>query len=151
MERKMTPRYGLCIVGVVWLCSLTSCTEQISPPRVTRQVERIPFTPLSTLKSELSSSHVPMLVEFAQDYNCARCDQMTSTMDQIRSGFSNQVAIHRVNYLAAADSFQLRVCPTYLFVLDGEVVDRLDGKQAYPMLASRLYTMSKATSTQQSN
>ncbi len=125
------------LFGSVVLCTTTSCTPQI-PLHVAKQQQRTPFTSLGSLELEMKLNRGPMLVEFAQDFNCARCDQMLSTINELQNDFAKDVAFHRVSYLSASNKFQLPVCPTYLLVLDGQVVDQLSGNQPYPILASRL-------------
>ena len=66
---------------------------------------------------------------------------MVSTMRDLRNNYSKDVAIHRVNYLSAGRQFQLGICPTYMFVLDGQIVGQLSGNQPYPILAAKLNDM----------
>lgn len=133
---QLSKRPVLCSIALAGLCLMPSCSEQMVTERPPR--ETIPFTSLTEVKLDLNSNSGPAIVEFAQDYSCARCDQMAPTMSNLRSGFSKDVTFHRVNYLSANHEMKLGLCPTYLLVLDGEAVDRLSGKQPYPILASRL-------------
>ena len=152
MRHPVTHRLVSLAIALVGLCAMTSCTEQVAievPPR-----ETIPFTSLTEVKLDLDANSGPAIVEFAQDYNCARCDQMAETMSNLRAGFSKDVVFHRVNFLSANNEMKLSLCPTYLLMLDGEVIDRLSGKQPYPILASRLdglVAVHKRRSGQQTN
>ena len=125
------------LLGMACLFTATACSERIAPNAVL-EAEGVPFTSMATLTLELSMNQGPALVEFAQNFNCARCDQMASTMNELRTAYSKDVAIHRANYLSASNRFQLGICPTYLFMLDGEVVGQLSGNQPYPIMAARL-------------
>ena len=63
---------------------------------------------------------------------------LVSTMRDLRNNYTKDVAIHRANYLSAGKKYQLAICPTYMFVLDGQIVGQLSGNQPYPILASKL-------------
>ena len=140
MSSDAVKRVALWMVAAVCLSGASACTGQlesgVSETKLQRQ--QVPFASLAEVKSQVSSSSGPAIIEFAQDFNCSRCDEMVATMSDLRAGFAKDVAFHRVNYLAANNEIQLGVCPTYLLVLDGEVVDQLAGKQPYPILAARL-------------
>ena len=140
MKIDTAPRLGLCLAVVVCLCVMTGCSDQYANEIAQNngQRETMPFTSLTEVKLELNSNSGPAIIEFAQDFNCSRCDQMASTMSDLRAGFSKDVRFHRVNYLSANHDMKLGLCPTYLLMLDGQVVDQLSGKQPYPILASRL-------------
>lgn len=144
MKRRMSSggdwrcKVGLC--SVVWLCLSTACSEHLPRPDFV-EMESAPFTTMATLEIELASNKGPTLIEFAQNFNCVRCDQMTSTMRDLRAQYSSNVRFHRINYLAAQGGnsrFQLGICPTYLFMLDGQVVGAVSGNQPYPTMASKL-------------
>ena len=130
-------RFSLSTLIAIGLCVTTSCMEQMVP-QAAPKASRVPFTSMASLEVDLKLNSGLTLVECAQDFSCARCDQMASTMQDLRSGFSDDVNFQRVSYSSAGSRFQLGVCPTYLFVLDGQVVDQLSGKQPYPVMASRL-------------
>ena len=142
----------------VWLWPVTlaglfltaSCSEQLVP-RGPEQQQTVPFVSLASLEVAMSSNPGPTLVEFSQDFNCPRCDQMAATMLDIRSGYSSDVTFHRVNYLAAtggSSRFPIGICPSYLFFRDGEVVGQLSGNQPYPILASWLNNLLAAEGQQ---
>lgn len=125
------------VLATMTLTGSVACTEG-GPSLGPKVRPAVPFTPWSMLKAELPLHRGAMMVEFSQDFNCARCDQMAPTMADIRNAYSEDVVIHRVNYLAASGDLPMSICPTYLLVRDGTVVGRLEGNQPYPMLAAAL-------------
>lgn len=150
MTRQINSVSFVVALSTLLLCTTASCTQQI-PLQVAKQEQRAPFTSLGSLELEMKLNRGPMLVEFAQDFNCARCDQMVSTINELQDDFAADVAFRRVSYLSASSQFQLPVCPTYMLVLDGKVIGQLSGAQPYPILASRLSDLVAAHQNQSNN
>lgn len=104
----------------------------------------------SVLESELGpivKSHPLVLVEFGDDVSCYRCQQMTPVVNSVCADFADQAHVVRVPYAPASrmgKTLGLRVCPTYFVFKDGQIVDRVEGSVATPVLIAKLATWQAA-------
>ena len=101
--------------------------------------EAIHLTKLDFEEQVLSSTK-PVLVDFWADW-CAPCHQVAPIVDELARSYAGEVAVYKVDVdqePELAREYEIRSIPTFLFVRDGEVVDRLSGAQQKSSFVERL-------------
>ena len=86
-------------------------------------------------------SEKPVFVEVAVDYACARCETMKPRVAEIARHFEGQAKFVRVDFRANTGFVRelgVSVCPTYLVVPEGKVVDMVVGETFTPKLITAL-------------
>lgn len=109
---------------------------QTAPPAST-----LPRVSAATFETEVLRSERPVLVEVGVQYACARCDTMKPRVAEVAQQFGGQAKFVRMDFRAdapLAKQLGVFVCPTYLLVCEGKVVDSVVGETSTPMLISRL-------------
>ena len=139
--------WGLITIAFCTSCARPTAVDQTSADTTRndlfmdsrgRQYDSVSESELTQL---VSTTDEPVLVEVGVDFNCVRCDQMTTIVNNLEKQFADQTRIVRVGFNPSS-AFQarlgLRICPSYLFYQSGQLVDRHDGPALLPTLHSKL-------------
>ena len=119
---------------------LVGCNP-LAPTQTAPPASALPRVSAATFETEVLRSEQPVLVEVGVDYACARCDTMKPRVADVARRFKGQAKLVRVDFradAALAQQLGVSVCPTYLVVHEGEVVDSVVGETLTPILISRL-------------
>lgn len=112
-----------------------------SPTQTAPAAPTLPQVSAATFEMEVLRSEKPVLVEVGVDYACARCNTMKPRVAEVARQFGGHAKFVRVDFradAALAQQLGVFVCPTYLVVYEGKVVDSVVGETITPMLTSRL-------------
>lgn len=80
-------------------------------------------------KSEVLDSSVPVLVDFYADW-CGPCKMMAPIVDAVANKYEGSIKVGKLNIdedPKAAEKYSVMTIPTFLFIKNGEVVDKLIG------------------------
>ena len=92
------------------------------------------------IESEISSSSVPVLVEFGADW-CGPCKAMHPVLDEIEKEMVGKVKVIQVDTeknIGLAREYKVRSIPAIFIVVDGVVKESLVGSQMKSVLVKLL-------------
>lgn len=89
---------------------------------------------------EVMKSEIPVLIDFYAEW-CGPCRMMAPVVDQLASDYEGRVKIGKINVDEESDlaaRFGIQSIPSFIFIKDGKVVDRVTGAMPKHVLKSHL-------------
>ena len=89
---------------------------------------------------QVLASEQPVVIDFWAEW-CAPCHRVAPLLDEIAERYEGRARVAKVNVDEEPDLVQqhgIRTIPTFLFVRDGEVVDRASGVLTRARLDARI-------------
>lgn len=94
-------------------------------------------------KSEVLEASVPVLVDFYADW-CGPCKMMAPIIDAVADKYSGKVKVGKLNIdenPKETEKYSVMTIPTFLFIKNGEVVDKLIGVVSEEELEDKIKVM----------
>lgn len=89
---------------------------------------------------EVMKSEIPVLIDFYAEW-CGPCRMMAPVVEQFAEEYEGRVKIGKINVDEESDlaaRFGVQSIPSFIFIKDGKVVDRVTGAMPRPVLKGYL-------------
>lgn len=89
---------------------------------------------------EVMKSEIPVLIDFYAEW-CGPCRMMAPVVEQFAEEYEGMVKIGKINVDEESDlaaRFGVQSIPSFIFIKDGKVVDRVTGAMPRPVLKGYL-------------
>ncbi len=89
---------------------------------------------------EVMKSEIPVLIDFYAEW-CGPCRMMAPVVEQFAEEYDGRVKIGKINVdeeSELAERFGVQSIPSFIFIKDGKVVDRVTGAMPRPVLKGYL-------------
>ena len=89
---------------------------------------------------EVMNSNIPVMIDFYADW-CGPCRMMAPVVEQFAEEYDGRVKIGKINVDEESDlaaRFGVQSIPSFIFIKDGRVVDRVTGAMPGPVLKNHL-------------
>lgn len=89
---------------------------------------------------EVMKSEIPVMIDFYADW-CGPCHMMAPVVDQLTEEYDGRIKIGKINVdeeSGLAARFGIQSIPSFVFIKDGEVVDRVTGAMPKHILKGHL-------------
>ena len=89
---------------------------------------------------EVMKSEIPVLIDFYAEW-CGPCRMMAPVVEQFAEEYEGRVKIGKINVdeeSELAERFGVQSIPSFIFIKDGKVVDRVTGAMPRPVLKGYL-------------
>lgn len=89
---------------------------------------------------EVMKSEIPVLIDFYAEW-CGPCRMMAPVVEQFAEEYEGRVKIGKINVdeeSELAERFGVQSIPSFIFIKDGKVVDRVTGAMPKPVLKGYL-------------
>ena len=89
---------------------------------------------------EVMKSEIPVLIDFYAEW-CGPCRMMAPVVEQFAEEYDGRVKIGKINVdeeSELAERFGVQSIPSFIFIKDGKVVDRVTGAMPKPVLKGYL-------------
>ena len=89
---------------------------------------------------EVIKSDVPVMIDFYAEW-CGPCRMMSPVVEEFAKDFEGRVKIGKINVDEESDlamRFGVQSIPSFVFIKDGKVVDRVTGAMPKPILKKYL-------------
>ena len=83
----------------------------------------------NNFEEEVIKSDIPVMIDFYAEW-CGPCRMMSPVVDQFSKEYDNRVKIGKVNVdeeSMLAARFGVQSIPSFVFIKDGKVIDRITG------------------------
>ena len=83
----------------------------------------------NNFEEEVIKSDIPVMIDFYAEW-CGPCRMMSPVVDQFSKEYDNRVKIGKVNVdeeMTLAARFGVESIPSFVFIKDGKVIDRITG------------------------
>ena len=94
----------------------------------------------NNFENEVLKSDVPVMIDFYADW-CGPCRMMSPVVEMLASDYDGRVKIGKINVdeeMGLAARFGVQSIPSFVFIKDGKVVDRVTGAMPGPVLKNYL-------------
>ncbi len=94
----------------------------------------------NTFDEEVMRSDIPVMIDFFADW-CGPCRMMSPVVEQFAKDYENRVKIGKVNVdeqASLAMRFGIQSIPSFVFIRDGKVVERVTGAMPKAVLNNYL-------------
>ena len=94
----------------------------------------------NTFDEEVIKSDIPVMIDFYAEW-CGPCRMMSPVVEQFAKDYENKVKIGKVNVdeqTSLAMKFGIQSIPSFVFIKDGKVVDKVTGAMPKSVLNSYL-------------
>lgn len=105
-----------------FLAFALGCSDDHKPDK---NLPSLPQVSGVKLQEFVSTSELPVLVEFGVDFRCERCRQMQESVCELEERFRERAKIVRVDFNAngaLVSQFGGTICPTYVFFQNGKPI-----------------------------
>ena len=89
---------------------------------------------------EVIKSDIPVMIDFYAEW-CGPCRMMSPIVEQFAKDFEGKIKIGKINVDEESDlamRFGVQSIPSFIFVKDGKVIDRITGALPKPVLKNYL-------------
>ena len=89
---------------------------------------------------EVMNSNIPVMIDFYADW-CGPCRMMAPVVEKFAGDYDGRVKIGKINVdeeMELAARFGVQSIPSFVFIKDGRVVDRITGAMPGPVLKNYL-------------
>ena len=93
-----------------------------------------------TFDEEVMKSNIPVMIDFYAEW-CGPCRMMSPVVEQLAEEYDGKVKIGKVNVDEQdelAERFGIQSIPSFVFIKDGKVVEKVTGALPKPALAGYL-------------
>lgn len=150
MRQRFLYDYWLCF-GLLGICLLgcgqpTNSLDEDLPVSAS-----LPVVSGSQLQQFISSSTIPVLVEFGVDFNCERCRSMKPDLVDLAERYRGKAEVVRVDYGSNLDlvaQYGGTICPTYVLFENGKAVEVRSYPTSQHLLEGKLIDLLSATPSQ---
>ena len=94
----------------------------------------------NNFENEVMRSEIPVLIDFYAEW-CGPCRMMAPVVEQFAEEYEGRVKIGKINVdeeSELAARFGVQSIPSFIFIKDGKVVDRVTGAMPKPVLKGYL-------------
>ena len=94
----------------------------------------------NTFNEEVIKSDIPVMIDFYAEW-CGPCRMMSPVVEQFAKEYENKVKIGKVNVdeqVSLAMRYGIQSIPSFVFIKDGKVVDKVTGAMPRAVLGSYL-------------
>ena len=94
----------------------------------------------NNFENEVMKSEIPVLIDFYADW-CGPCRMMAPVVEQFAEEYEGSIKIGKINVdeeSELAARFGVQSIPSFIFIKDGKVVDRVTGAMPRPVLKGYL-------------
>ena len=94
----------------------------------------------NTFNEEVIKSDIPVMIDFYAEW-CGPCRMMSPVVEKFAKEYENKVKIGKVNVdeqVSLAMRYGIQSIPSFVFIKDGKVVDRVTGAMPGAVLGSYL-------------
>ncbi len=94
----------------------------------------------NNFENEVMKSEIPVLIDFYAEW-CGPCRMMAPVVEQFASEYEGRIKIVKINVDEESDlaaRFGVQSIPSFIFIKDGKVVDRVTGAMPRPVLKGYL-------------
>lgn len=94
----------------------------------------------NNFENEVMKSEIPVLIDFYAEW-CGPCRMMAPVVEQFAEEYDGRVKIGKINVdeeSNLAERFGVQSIPSFIFIKDGKVVDRVTGAMPRPVLKGYL-------------
>ena len=94
----------------------------------------------NNFENEVMRSEIPVLIDFYAEW-CGPCHMMAPVVEQFAEEYEGRVKIGKINVdeeSELAERFGVQSIPSFIFIKDGKVVDRVTGAMPRPVLKGYL-------------
>lgn len=89
---------------------------------------------------EVIKSDIPVMIDFYAEW-CGPCRMMSPIVEQFAKDYEGKIKIGKINVDEESDlamRFGVQSIPSFIFVKDGKVIDRITGALPKPVLKNYL-------------
>ena len=89
---------------------------------------------------EVIKSDIPVMIDFYAEW-CGPCRMMSPIVEQFAKDYDGKIKIGKINVDEESDlamRFGVQSIPSFIFVKDGKVIDRITGALPKPILKNYL-------------
>ena len=94
----------------------------------------------NNFENEVMKSDMPVLIDFYAEW-CGPCRMMAPVVEQFAEEYEGRIKIGKINVdeeSELAERFGVQSIPSFIFIKDGKVVDRVTGAMPKPVLKGYL-------------
>ena len=94
----------------------------------------------NNFENEVMKSEIPVLIDFYAEW-CGPCRMMAPVVEQFAEEYEGSIKIGKINVdeeSELAARFGVQSIPSFIFIKDGKVVDRVTGAMPRPVLKGYL-------------
>ena len=94
----------------------------------------------NTFNEEVIKSDIPVMIDFYAEW-CGPCRMMSPVVEKLAKEYENKVKIGKVNVdeqVSLAMKYGIQSIPSFVFIKDGKVVDKVTGAMPGAVLGSYL-------------
>ena len=94
----------------------------------------------NTFNEEVIKSDIPVMIDFYAEW-CGPCRMMSPVVEKLAKEYENKVKIGKVNVdeqVSLAMRYGIQSIPSFVFIKDGKVVDKVTGAMPGAVLGSYL-------------
>ena len=89
---------------------------------------------------EVIKSDIPVMIDFYAEL-CGHCRMMSPIVEEFAKNYEGKVKIGKINVDEESDlamRFGVQSIPSFIFIKDGKVIDRITGAMPKPILGNYL-------------
>ena len=99
----------------------------------------------SNFENEVIRSDIPVMIDFYAEW-CGPCRMMSPVIEEFAKDYDGRIKIGKINVDEESDlamRFGVQSIPSFIFIKDGKVIDRITGAMPKPVLRNYLDELSE--------